>query len=173
MELSGVLSAASRRVIGAVGLAAILAASAGLAAQEPAQQQPAAAQEDPLKFAQAEHRIIVWLIKPDQASNFSLAWQTIKAELKKMGDPGLTAFADSIKILRVDSAPGEEVTFLFDLNPASTSYSYNPVTLLYTTLAENADKPGVGLTYDRATEIYGQIKDAYTNIVPWRVTEVR
>lgn len=176
MELSGVLSAASRRVIGAVGVAAFLSASVALAAREsPAPvMQDQAAQADAFKFNTPGRVFILWEIKPDQVSNFTLAWRTIKDELRKMGDPSLTQLADSINILQVSTPAGaQSAVFLFDLNPVSTTHTYNPVTLLYETLKEDAAKPGVGLTYERSTEIFELIKGAYTSITPWPVTEIR
>jgi hypothetical protein len=180
MELSGFLSAASRRVFVAVGLAACLGASVGLAAQDPvqqtappAQQQPPA-QEDGFKFNTPGRVLFVWQVRPAEVRNFTLAWQTIKTELRKMGDPSLTSLADSINILQVELPPGGPAAILlFDLNPVSTTHTYNPVTLLFETLKATEDKPGVGLSYEQATEIFEQIKNAYVEATPWPLTPVR
>lgn len=176
MELSGFLSAASRRVFVAAGLAACLSASVGLAAQDPAPQtaapaQQPAQQEDGFKFDTPGRVLFVWQIRPAEVRNFTLAWQTIKAELRKMGDPSLTALADSINILQVGLPPGGPTAILlFDLNPVSTTHTYNPVTLLFETLKATEDKPGVGLSYEQATEIFEQIKNAYVEATPWPLT---
>lgn len=180
MDLSGSVSAASRRMVVAVGLVALLGASLNVSvlaqeapAQDPAPQAAAPAQADPLKFSRSGHVIILYQIKLASVADFELAWRTIKGELVKMGDPALAAFAQSIKILRVETPPGVgPAIFLFDLGSVSNTYSYNPVTLLYDTLKADEAKPGIGLSYDQATEIYDKIKDAYEAITPWFLSSV-
>ena len=175
MNVSGTLSAASRRVVVALGLAVFLSLSSGTWAQGPAAEEPVEqeAQADPLKFSRGGRMFIVYQIKAGMDQDFVLAWQTIKDHLMKMGDSALSQFAQGINILKVDTPAGGDAIYIFDLNPASTTYSYNPVTLLYETLAENPEKPGVGLSYDQATEIYDKIKDSYNSITPWPLTPVR
>jgi hypothetical protein len=182
MKVSGTVSAASRRVITAVALAAVLGGSVAVAAQDPGQQTAAPAQqqappeEDQFKFERPGRVIILWQVKTAQASNFVLAWQTIKAELEKMGDPALTQLADGINVLRVELPPtAPNQIFLFDIASVSTTHSYNPVALLYETLKESEEKPGVGLDYDRATELFEHIKGSLVDqgISFWPVTEVR
>jgi hypothetical protein len=160
----------------AAGLMSILAAPVVTKAraqdpvQQPPQQAAAPAQEDPLKFNRDGRVLILWEILPGREMDFELSWRTIKEHLKTTGNAELSQFADGIRILKHETVPG---LYMFDLNPPSKTYSYNPVTLLYETLKEDPAKPGIGLTYDQATEIYDKIKDCYKSINPWPLTDVR
>jgi hypothetical protein len=144
-----------RAVVG-LGLVACLGASAGASVgPRPPQQN-----DDPLKFTRSGRMLLVYQVTAADAQNFSLTWRTIKDLLAKKGDPALAAFAKSLDIQRVETEPGADAVFVFHLNPVSTTYSYHPVTLLFKTLAEDPAAPGVGLTYDQATELYDKIKGA-------------
>ena len=179
MKLSGTVSATSWRVLVAVAIAAFLGVSVGASARPqaatpgPGTEPAAQSQDDPLKFSRAGRMLIVYQLKPGVESDFALAWRTIKDHLGRMGDPALSSFAQSLNIHRIETPAGGPAIFIFDLDPVSTVYSYNPVTLLYETLKEDEANPGLGLSYDQATEIYDKIKDAYTSITPWPLTPVR
>jgi hypothetical protein len=176
MDLSGILSATSRRLFVALGLATFLSVSAGASAlnlEEAAPPPASQDQADPLKFTRGGRMIILWQIKPGKEQDFLLVWRTIKDHLSKMGDPGLAQFGQTLNLLKVEGPPGGASTYLFDLESVSTTYSYNPVTLLYETLKEDPEKPGVGLSYDQATEVYDKFKDVYDQIIPWPLTAAR
>jgi hypothetical protein len=183
MNVSGTLSAASRRMLVASGVAVFLSVSVGASSRMAGPEAPKAPtgalkalqqqEEDQLKFTRSGRMMILWQIAPGRDQDFLLAWRTIKDNLTKMGDPAKTAFANGINILRVETPPGGEAIFLFDLDPVSTAFSYNPVTLLFETLKQDEANPDVGLTYDQANEIYQKISDIFVRITPWPVSVVR
>lgn len=183
MDVSGTVSAASRRMVVALGLAVFLSVSVGASSRTAESETPKAPtgalkalqdqEQDDLKFTRSGRMMILWQIKAGRDQDFLLAWRTIKDSLVKMGNPAMASFANGISILKVETPPGGEAIFLFDLDPVSTAYSYNPVTLLFETLKEDEANPGVGLTYDQANEVYEKISDIFVRITPWPVSVIR
>ncbi|MEZ5317629.1 MAG: hypothetical protein R2752_09540 [Vicinamibacterales bacterium] len=179
MKLSSSLSALRRQAVLAVGLAALVCAASGVKAQDAAAgQDPAPAQQqDPLKFSHNGEVMILWAIKPERTADFESVWTTIKGALAQNADANLRALGQSIKISKVDlPAGGPGVLYVFLLSPASTQYSYNPVTLLFETLkAPDADpaattpapKPAGTFTYDEAQEVFKKFDGSYNQINPW------
>jgi hypothetical protein len=176
MKLLGTPSTVHGRALAALGLAACLGAWAGAyvtAAGAPTPDAaPAAFQqsEDQLKFTRSGRMLLVYQMAAANANGFALTWRTIKDELTKMNDPALTSFARSLDIQRVETEPNADAIFVFHLNPVSTTYSYHPVTLLFETLKENPDTPGVGLSYDQAMELFTQIEKAQA--VSWWLSPI-
>lgn len=156
----------------AIALGVSVAASVASGPPQTTTPAPAAAQqkEDPLKFDRAGRMLLVYQVPAAEAQDFALTWRTIKDELTKLNDPGLTAFSASLDIQRVQGEPGADAVFVFDLDPVSTTYSYHPVTLLFETLKENPETPGVGLTYDQATALFEKVKNA--NATTWWLSPV-
>jgi len=144
--------------------------------QDPApaqQQQPA---QDPLKFAHDGSLLLMWQIKPDRVADFESAWSSIRAALSKNASADLQAFAQSFTVSRVMTGATGPAIYVFQCNPASKTYSYNPVALLFETLKAPAPDPAVvgappavpgTFTYEEATAIYKKLEGAYDNITPW------
>jgi len=175
MMVRATASRSSWRAAVGLGLAACIgaatvAAVAPAPTPTPALDRVARQAADPLKFTRSGRMLLVYQVAPDKAEDFVLTWRTIKDLLAKTNDPGLTAFSRSLRIDRVETVPGADAVFLFDLDPVSTTYSYHPVTLLFETLAEKPDQPGVGLTYAQATELYEKVKEA--NASTWWLSSI-
>jgi len=97
-----VLSAASRRAMLAVSLAAVVVcASSGLRAQDAAK--PAAA-PDQLKFSYDGPMILIYQIKPERAEDFEALWAGIRAGLAKSSDADLKSFGETLYPYKVESA---------------------------------------------------------------------
>ena len=153
--------------LGASSAASVAPASPWIPAGEPVVRQQ---ETDPLKFDRPGRMLLVYQVPAAEANDFALTWRTIKEHLAKMNAPGLAAFSKSLDIQRVETEPGADAVFVFDLDPVSTTYSYHPVTLLFETLKESSDAPGVGLTYDQATELFAKVKNA--NAATWWLTSI-
>jgi hypothetical protein len=202
MELSVSLSAVRRRAVLAAGLAGLLCAASGvrasqplvdvsslgeieLAAQDPAPQQPAAQQADPLKFTHDGNMLLIWQIKPDRAADFELGWKTIKEALAANANPDIKAFGDSFTVSKVNLPAGAPtVMYVFQLMPVSKTYSYNPVTLLFTTLKAPAGDPAATtppppppgtFTDAQAREVFDKINGSWIDpngISPWPLAKM-
>ena len=168
-----------------IGVGASLQLRAGPA--DLVQDKPAAApqQADPLKFSHDGPMLLVWQIKPDRAAGFEQAWLTIKTALAKNEKPEVRTFGESWTISKVD-APGAQgaVIYIFHLNPASKTFSYNPSPLLFEVLKAPTPDPGAAtpppnppgtFTYDEAKTIFDKINGAWIEaggIVPWPLQKV-
>lgn len=163
MDVADFLSARSRRAA-MVMCVAVLVGFAGSARAQDA----AAPQEDPLKFSRSEPVMIIYQILPDRAMDFERAWRTIKDTLVKSPNMAIQQFASTFNVLRVETPAGSPAIYVFDIPSPSMTYSYNPVTILYTTLQETEKV----LTYDEATEIWKLLEGSWENITPWPMQPV-
>jgi hypothetical protein len=165
-----------------LGVAALLAAGVSarvLQDPPPAGQAQAPAQKDQLKFSHSGDMILLWQIKPDRTADFESAWSEIRGALAKNPNADLQAFAKSFAVHKVQTPPGGPSIYVFIMQPASSSYSYNPVTLLFETLkAPTADpnaaagtpppaQPPGTFTYEQAQVIFKKLEGAYEAITPW------
>jgi len=141
----------------------------------PQQQTPP---QDPLKFTHDGPLLIMWQIKADRVADFESAWSSIRGALAKNANPDLQAFAQSFTVSRVMTGPTGPVIYVFQCNPASKTFSYNPVALLYETLKAPAPDPAAAagtpppsvpgtFNYEEATAVYKKLEGAYENITPW------
>jgi hypothetical protein len=176
-------------VLGVMSLA--LAGSSAQALQTPpptqqGQQQPPPAgqpaqpqQADPLKFTHSGDLILLWQIKPDRTADFESAWQEIRGALAKNPNPDLQAFGKSFTVQKVNTPQGGPSIYVFVTQPVSTTYSYNPVTLLFETLKAPAPDPNAAagtpppapppgtFNYEQAQAIFKKLEGAYEAITPW------
>ena len=126
---------AAKRVFGA-GLLLVT-----LAVPRVAMAQDAAAQADPLKLSGGKPTLVVWAIKADRGADFEAAWAGIRAVLAKSDKDDFKALGQSLtEIYKVDQPPFDFTTkdgpvkavlYVFRLDKPSTTYSYNPRTILY------------------------------------------
>ena len=175
MKLSGSQPAWSRRAFVSLGVAAMVAcAASGLRAQQqttgqttgqppPQQQQtPPAGQDkpDPFKLT-SDTALFLNFIKPDKAADFEEVWKTIRTKLSSSSKPDYKAFADALKIYKVDSPadPTHGVTYVLFADP-TPKVTFDPGKLLYESGEfERAD----------ADALYAKVRDTYENpgILPW------
>jgi hypothetical protein len=132
---------------------------------------------DPLKFSTASPVIIGWTMKADKAADFEAFWVKVKEWIARTDDAGLKAFAETLnKIYKVDSPPVEvagsqAVIYVMHLDPASTTHSYNPQTILYTYLG--AGVQGSKLTREEADPVYTKLTQAFLGVNPiWKLVKV-
>jgi hypothetical protein len=169
MELSGSWSASSRRAVVVMGLAAMLFLAPGLnaqgqtAAQDPAQQQQQQApQPDALKFT-TDNAVVYNFVAPGKAMQFEESWAEIKAKLASSDKQELKDLATSLRMFKVDAPSPEGTVYLFVLEPASKTESYNPIKILYESGA---------WTRDEAEAAWGKLKDCYKQIQPWPLIKI-
>lgn len=174
MKVSDFQPVWTRRSFVTLGVAAMVAcAASGLRAQQQTtgqttgqtqQQTPPAGQDkpDPFKLT-SDAAIFVNLIKADKAADFEEVWKTIRSKLSASTKPELKAFADGLKIYKVDAPAnpqqGNTLTYVLYSDP-NPNVSFDPGKILYESgLFERAD----------ADQLYGKIRDAYGNpgILPW------
>lgn len=176
MGLAGSASVFNRRIVTALGVAALLCAASSVQAQGTAQgqppaqgqaQQPAPAPPDTFLFANRDVALVMNQIKPDQAANFESAWAAIKDKLSKSDKPDLKQLGDSIVIYKLDAPsdptkPGPIVYLMF-LAPPSKTLSYNPTEILYKSGAfERAE----------ADALFAKLKDGYVLLAPWPLVKI-
>jgi hypothetical protein len=133
---------------------------------------------DPLKFTASGPVIVGWQIKAEKATDFETSWKGIRDLIGKSEDAALRAFGDSLtKLFKVDMAPfadasgNQTVIYLFQLDAPSTTYSYNPLTILYTYLAAGQD--GSKVTRAEADDLYGKLQGSVLSINPlWKLVKV-
>jgi hypothetical protein len=169
-----------------LGATALMLATAPVRALQtpPAGQAPQPAQADPLKFTHTGDMILLWQIKPDRTADFESAWSSIRGALTKNENADIQAFAKSFSISKVQTPAGGPSIYVFIAQPVSTTYSYNPVTLLFETLKAPgpdpkaaagtpppAQPPGT-FTYEEAQAIFKKLEGAYENITPWPLSKM-
>lgn len=147
MALFGFVSAAGRRAVATVGLAAVFGL-ASAQAQEPAApaqaQAPAqpAQQEDLFKFSTGAG-YFQFLVNPAQAADFESVWTAIFTKLAASEKPELKEIGTSLKMYKADPQPGgnPQVTYLFvaDPAPATQSFSISPFLLFESGLFERPE----------------------------------
>ncbi len=168
---SGSLSISTRRALfgvavtallyGASGGRAVLAAGqeagqapagqapAGQQPPAPAGQQPPAGQapaEDQLKF-KTDAGVIIFQVKPDKTADFESAWTEIKTKLSASDKPDWKELGDSMQIYK-SPATGQSVIYVFELNPASKTLSYDPSKILYAT-GSAWERPAADALYNK------------------------
>ena len=175
MKLSGLVSAAGRRIVVSVGGAAAAALIAGSLVQAQAPAAPAAAapaqQADSFMF-KSQTAMIQWQVKADKAADFESAWQAIRTKALANGKPEIKALGESIRIYKIAADPvqvpnvGPVVTYYFIIDPASTAVSYDPSNLLF--------GEGMGL-FERteAEPVFNKLKDSIVGIGPQALQKVQ
>ena len=178
MRVVGMMSAASRRAVVMLGIAAVCAVSEARAQQAPAAPAPQAPAapgapaaappqqqappEDGLKF-NADAALIIWQVKPEGAAAFEKAMGVLRSRLAASDNPELKAAGDSLKVYKQAAAsePGKPVTYFSRVDPASKTVSYNPSFLMFS--AKKAD--GTTL-FERAEadELYKLLIDAVAGV---------
>lgn len=130
MEVFGSALASSRRVLVAVGVAAMLSAAVEVHARGAAAQAPAE-QQDPFKFS-SPAAVIIWMVKPEGTADFESVWTAIRAKAAASQKPAVKAVADTLKVYKVDGPAGPQgVTYFLYADPTSATTSYSPTVLLY------------------------------------------
>lgn len=167
MKLSGSALASSRRVVVALGFAAVMGAASVAFAQAPAAAAPAqaAAPADPFKFT-TDAAGIIWMIKSDKAADFEAVWKAIKAKLVASDNPEYKALGDSLKMYKADIPAGPDGdTYLFVADPASktTSYGVSPFLLYESKLFTRAE----------ADEMFAKLSAAISRINPLPMNAVK
>ena len=129
MFLVGSLSAAGRRSMFTLSLAALLMAPSGAAAQGAA----APAQQDPFNFSSSDAGLIVWSVPEAQVADFESVWGAILGKLNASAKPELKELGSSLLVLRPQTpAPGQPVQYFIVSHPAAKTTT-NPTYLLYNT----------------------------------------
>jgi len=171
-------SVSIQRVVVAVSVAVLVGATTNVRAQQAATQDPAQASaakqpEDPFKLTSDQPTLIILQVKPEKAADFASMWEDIKAGLSKSQKPDVKAFADTLKVSRVDipeatmaAQPSAPAIFLIRCDPASTQFSYNPVPLIYT-----YDPDVFGKREDQ-DKVYDKMKDALVSYNIWKLKKV-
>ncbi len=131
MFLVGSLSAAGRRTMFTLSLAALLMAPSGAAAQAAAAA-PAPAQADAFNFSSSDAGLIVWTVPEAQMADFESVWGTILGKLNASTKPELKELGSTLSVLRPSTpAPGQPVQYFIVANPSSKTTTYDPTFLLY------------------------------------------
>jgi hypothetical protein len=132
MFLVGSLSAAGRRTMFTLSLAALLMAPSGAAAQGAAGA-AAPAQADPFNFSSSDAGLIVWSVPEAQVADFEAVWGTILGKLNASTKPELKELGSTLLVLRPQTpAPGQPVQYFIVSHPAAKTTT-NPTYLLYNT----------------------------------------
>lgn len=168
---SGSLSTSTRRALFGLTVAALLCGASGersvLAAGQagggqapPAGQAPAQApaapaqQEDSLKF-KTDNGLILFQVKPDKTADFESAWTEIKTKLMASDKPDAKELGQSMNIYK-STVAGASVIYVFELNPASKTLSYDPTQILYA--------PGGPWDRPAADAVFNKIKNSLDGI---------
>ena len=158
------------------GIALMLMIASGGAAVH-AQAQAAAA--DPLKFSAAQPTILGWQVRADKTKDWEDFWAGLKTLCASSESAEIKAFGNSLgKMYKVDQAFDMQgtptVLYLFFLDPPSTTFSYNPVPILYTDAAGfNAGKEGSKLSSADATALFDKFKGAFHSVgVIWKTNKI-
>jgi hypothetical protein len=162
--MSGSLSAASRRAVIGLGLAAVLGV-ATLSAQQTAAPAAAAppAQADAFKFT-TDGAAVLWLIKADKAADFESVMGVIKSKMVGSDKPDIKAAGESMKYFKIDApASAEGLTYIVFIEVASKTTSYSPTEILFNMgLFERAD----------ADMVYAKLQGALNKVIPWPLIKV-
>ena len=131
MFLVGSLSAAGRRTMFTLSLAALLIAPSGAAAQGAAGAAPPA-QADAFNFSSADAGLIVWSVPEAQMADFESVWGAILGKLNASAKPELKELGSTLSVLRPSTpAPGQPVQYFIVANPTSKTTTYDPTFLLF------------------------------------------
>ncbi len=169
---------AALRTAAIAGFALLLAMPAPAAAQATTAPQ----QEDMLKFRSASPAIILFQINADKTADFEAGWAAIKAGFAKVTDADAKAFGATLdKLYKLDQPPmdtptGKVAVYVLQIDAPSTTFSYNPVEIIYKVLWKNAEgkeMEGSPLKREEADAIYNKFKDkVFQSINPWKLTKV-
>ena len=171
MKVAGIGSAASRRILMAAGMSAMLVATSGVGVRAQDPPKPAAAAEpDPLKFDYNGPMILIFQVKPEKTADFEAFWPELRAGLSKSPNAELKAFADTLQPYRVQGSP----LYLFRLESPSKTFTYNPRNLIYDNI--NYTKPEEGLfTREQADKLFPKLSDSLNpqgGIQMWKLEKV-
>jgi len=157
---------------------AALALFIAVARPAAAQTAPAAAPpQDILKFTSAGPAIILFQIKADKTADFESAWSAVRAGFDKVTEADPKAFAAGLANLYkldqppIDVAGQKAAVYVLRVDNVSTTYTYNPVAIVYEMLWLNG-KEGAPLKREEADVIYNKFKDAFLNITPWKLNKI-
>jgi hypothetical protein len=168
MRLSGVLPVFGRRVVVALGVAAMVMMAASAQAQTPAAAAPQEKPKDMLKFdANVAGPILLMIqVKPGQEAAFEEAWTFIKNGLAASTKPELQAQAKTMNLLRYsDQLPPEQPRpYVVVLDPPTPNVSYGFVEMLYYSEAWKADDVEVRKQLD---SIFEKIKGSLAQQGVW------
>jgi len=167
--MSGSLSAASRRAVMGLGVAAVLGVATLSAKQTtpPPAQQPAApaapAQADAFKFT-TDGAAVLWLIKADKAADFESVMGVMRSKMVGSDKPDIKAAGESMKYFKIDApASAEGLTYIVFIENASKTTSYSPTEILFNMgLFERAD----------ADMVYAKLQGALNKVIPWPLIKV-
>jgi hypothetical protein len=174
MYLAGFLSAAGRRIVFALGFAAILLAAplAALAQDKPAAQAP----PDDFNFAAADAGMIIWHVPADKAAAFEEAWTAILAKLKASDKPEHKEVATTLKIYKPTApAAGQPISYFFVASPSSKTASYSPVKLVFESGLfgdpnNPKDRPGIDEVFNKFP-LPGKVEGANISVLPLKAIQ--
>ena len=169
MRLSGFLPVASRRVVVALGAAAMVMVAASAQAQTPA----AAAQPeapDPFKFAGDKSVMVLLSVTKGQEATFEAGFNEMKAGMSASSKPEFAAQAKTMALLKVDAVPpeGQPSLYLLFLDPPVSTGSYDITKILYYSGAFDVSTPELRKKVD---EIYEKFKASLANQTIWPIVK--
>ena len=121
-------------------------------------------------------------MRADKTKEFEEFWAGTRALIAKSDNAELKAFGETLgKMSRVDQPPYDAavsatenvkvVLYLFILDAPSTTFSYQPVPIIFTYLGAGVE--GSKLTRADADVLYKKFTDSFVNISPlWKLIKV-
>jgi hypothetical protein len=174
MRLSGFLPVAGRRVVVALGAAAMVMVAASAQAQTPAADQP-----DPLKFDGTHPAMILLSIKAPAEAGFNESMGKLKAALAASSNPKAKEFGDSIQVFKLNvpasvqqAEAGPVFVYILYMEKPVAGQSYNPLQFFYYSgflvpVDEKGQPGGTPEERKKVDDIYKPIVDAVASLVPW------
>ena len=175
MRLSGFLPVVSRRVVVALGAAAMVMVAASAQAQTPA----AAEQADPLKFDGTHPAMILLSIKAPAEAGFVDSMGKLKAALAASTNPKAKEFGDGMQMYKLNvpasvqqEKDGPVFVYVLFMDKPVAGVSYNPLQFFYYSgflipVDEKGQPGGTAEERKKVDDIYKPIVDAVTSLVPW------
>jgi hypothetical protein len=170
MELSGSLSAWSRRVAAVAGLAAVVTAGSVVAASFDSRStsDPVALslhgqdQPDHMVF-QSDVQLVYFFIAPTHTQDFEFTMSKVREVLMKSEKPERQQQARGMRIFKV-ATPGNDgnISYVLMLDPVVKGLTYD----VFKILAE-------GLPYDDVKQLYDKLQPGYKGASPTNVSEIK
>lgn len=170
MELSGSLSAWSRRVVAVAGLAAVVTAGSVVAASFDARStsEPVTlslhGQEQPdLMVFQSDVQLVYFFIVPTHTQDFEFTMSKVKEVLMKSEKPERQQQAKGMRLFKVGTPGGDgNITYILMLDPVVKGVTYDIFKIL-----------GEGMPYDDVKQLYDKLAPGYKGASPTNVMEIR
>lgn len=178
MRLSGFLPVVGRRVLVALGVAAMLM----VASSAQAQTAPAA---DPLKFDGTHPAIVLLQIKAPAEAGFVESIGKLKDMLAASSNPkaqemgkGMTIYKLNVPANTSDPAAGPVFVYLLHMESPVAGQSYNPLQIFYYSgyflpLNEKGEPGGTAEERKKVDDVYQPMVAAVANLVPWPLAVIK